>query len=56
VVVTGLGMVSPLGNSVEETWQALIAGTSGAGAITRFDSTGFPVRFACEVKELEVTE
>ena len=56
MVVTGLGMVSPLGNSVEETWAALIAGKSGAGPITRFDATGFPVRFACEVKGLEVTK
>jgi 3-oxoacyl-[acyl-carrier-protein] synthase II len=56
VVVTGLGMVSPLGNSVEETWAALIAGGSGAGPITRFDATGFPVRFACEVKGLEVAK
>ena len=55
MVVTGLGMVSPLGNSVEETWAALIAGKSGAGPITRFDATGFPVRFACEVKGLEAT-
>jgi 3-oxoacyl-[acyl-carrier-protein] synthase II len=55
VVVTGLGMVSPLGNGVEETWAALITGRSGAGPITRFDATDFPVRFACEVKGLEVT-
>ena len=56
MVVTGLGMVSPLGNSVEETWAALIAGKSGAGPITRFDATGFPVRFACEVKDLDVAK
>jgi 3-oxoacyl-[acyl-carrier-protein] synthase II len=49
-------MVSPLGNSVEETWAALIAGRSGAGPITLFDATGFPVRFACEVKGLEVAK
>jgi 3-oxoacyl-[acyl-carrier-protein] synthase II len=55
VVVTGLGMVSPLGNTVEESWAALIAGESGAGPITRFDSTDFPVHFACEVKDLDVT-
>jgi len=54
-VVTGLGMVSPLGNTVEDSWQALIGGETGAGSITRFDATGFPVRFACEVKDLEVT-
>jgi 3-oxoacyl-[acyl-carrier-protein] synthase II len=55
-VVTGLGMVSPLGNTVEESWAALIAGESGAGPITRFDSTDFPVHFACEVKDLDVTK
>src|SRR5689334_22428487 len=48
-------MVSPLGNTVEDSWQALIGGETGAGSITRFDATGFPVRFACEVKDLEVT-
>jgi 3-oxoacyl-[acyl-carrier-protein] synthase II len=53
-VVTGLGMVSPLGNSVEDSWEALIAGETGAGAITLFDATDFPVRFACEVKDLDV--
>src|SRR5436309_6637680 len=42
-------MVSPLGNSVEDSWEALIAGETGAGQITRFDATDFPVRFACEV-------
>ena len=56
MVVTGLGMVSPLGNSVEETWASLITGRSGAGPITRFDATDFPVRFACEVKGLDVTK
>jgi 3-oxoacyl-[acyl-carrier-protein] synthase II len=55
VVVTGLGLVSPLGNTVEDSWEALIAGRSGAGPITLFDSTDFPVHFACEVKDLDVT-
>ncbi len=55
-MITGLGMVSPLGNTVEESWGALIAGESGAGPITRFDSTDFPVHFACEVKDLDVTK
>ena len=41
VVVTGLGMVTPLGNTVEDTWTALIAGKSGAAKITQFDTTGF---------------
>ena len=56
VVVTGLGMVSPLGNTVEDSWTALVAGESGAGEITQFDTTGFPVDFACEVKDLDVTQ
>src|SRR4029450_11721501 len=49
-------MVSPLGNTVEDSWQGLIGGETGAGPITRFDATGFPVRFACEVKDLEVAK
>ena len=56
VVVTGLGMVSPLGNSAEDSWNALVAGESGAGPITQFDTAGFPVDFACEVKDLDVTD
>ena len=50
VVVTGLGLVTPLGNTVEATWAGLMAGRSGAGPITKFDASDFPVRFACEVK------
>jgi 3-oxoacyl-[acyl-carrier-protein] synthase II len=50
VVVTGLGMISPVGNDVATTWNALLQGVSGAGPITQFDATTFPVRFACEVK------
>jgi 3-oxoacyl-[acyl-carrier-protein] synthase II len=49
-------MVTPLGNTVEDSWAALIAGKSGAGRITQFDTTGYPVDFACEVKGLEVTD
>jgi 3-oxoacyl-[acyl-carrier-protein] synthase II len=56
VVVTGLGMVSPLGNTVEDSWSALVAGESGAAPITQFDTSDFPVGFACEVKDLEVTK
>src|SRR6478672_4960061 len=51
-----MGMVSPLGNTVEDSWQALIEGETGAGPITRFDASDFPVRFACEVKDLDVAE
>ncbi|HXV90104.1 MAG TPA: beta-ketoacyl-ACP synthase II [Gemmatimonadales bacterium] len=50
VAVTGLGFVTPLGTDVPTTWNALVAGTSGAGPITRFDPARLPVRFACEVK------
>jgi 3-oxoacyl-[acyl-carrier-protein] synthase II len=50
VVVTGLGAITPVGNDVAATWRALIAGTSGAAPITKFDASNFPVRFACEVK------
>ena len=49
VVVTGLGMVTPLADGVEESWSRLIDGRSGAGSITRFDATGWPARVACEV-------
>src|SRR5665213_4247554 len=50
VVVTGLGAITPVGNDVATAWRALLAGTSGAAPITKFDATNFPVRFACEVK------
>ena len=53
VVVTGLGAITPLGNSVEATWAAALAGQSGAGSITKFDASDFPVRFACEVKDFD---
>src|SRR5437879_8626944 len=53
VVVTGVGLVTPLGNTVETTWSGLMAGRSGAGQITKFDATNFPVRFACEVKDFD---
>jgi 3-oxoacyl-[acyl-carrier-protein] synthase II len=50
VVVTGLGLVTPLGLTVDETWNNLLAGKSGAGPITKYDPTGWAVRFAGEVK------
>jgi 3-oxoacyl-[acyl-carrier-protein] synthase II len=53
VVVTGLGCVSPLGNNVQDTWEALLAGKSGAGPITLFDASNHKTRFACEVKNFE---
>ena len=50
VVITGVGAVTPIGNTAEEFWAALLAGTSGIGPITRFDATGFATRIAGEVK------
>lgn len=50
VVVTGLGCISPLGNNLKETWDALLAGKSGAAPITLFDASAHKTRFACEVK------
>lgn len=54
VVVTGLGLVSPVGNSVPEAWDNLIAGKSGVGPITRFDASAFSARIAGEVKNFDV--
>ncbi|MGB1090296.1 MAG: beta-ketoacyl-ACP synthase II, partial [Schleiferiaceae bacterium] len=51
--VTGLGALTPVGNTAEETWNNLVAGTSGAGPITRFDSSLFKTHFACEVKDFQ---
>jgi 3-oxoacyl-[acyl-carrier-protein] synthase II len=56
VVVTGIGTVSPLGNTTEETWAGLLAGRSGVGDITRFDTSGHTVRFAAETKGFEPTK
>ncbi|MBQ8424382.1 MAG: beta-ketoacyl-ACP synthase II [Coprobacter sp.] len=56
VVVTGLGAVTPLGIGVENTWNALINGVSGAGPITLFDASKFKTQFACEVKGFEPTQ
>ena len=56
VVVTGLGLISPVGNSVGEGWQNLLAGRSGIGNITRFDASAFACRFAGEVKGFRVED
>jgi 3-oxoacyl-[acyl-carrier-protein] synthase II len=56
VVVTGMGALTPLGNNVNDYWQGLIGGVSGAGAITRFDASKFKTQFACEVKDLNVED
>ena len=50
VVVTGLGALTPLGNTVSDYWNGLIGGVSGAATITKFDASKFKTRFACEVK------
>ena len=55
VVVTGLGLISPLGIGTEATWEGLVAGRSGAGPITHFDAEGFAVQIACEVDGFEVS-
>ncbi|HOM12721.1 MAG TPA: beta-ketoacyl-[acyl-carrier-protein] synthase family protein [Rubrivivax sp.] len=53
VAITGLGLVTPVGNDVASTWHSLLAGRSGAAAIASFDASGFPVRIAAEVKALD---
>ncbi len=55
VVVTGLGIISPVGNTVQETWDNIVAGRSGIGQITRFDAAAFKSRIAGEVKGFDVT-
>ena len=55
VVVTGLGAITPVGNDAATTWRALVEGKSGAGPITKFDASSFPVRFACEVKNFDAS-
>ena len=56
VVVTGIGALTPLGNSVPEYWQGLVNGVSGADAITLFDASKFKTRFACELKNFDPTQ
>jgi 3-oxoacyl-[acyl-carrier-protein] synthase II len=56
VVVTGLGALTPLGNNVNEYWENLLAGISGAAPITQFDASKFRTKFACEVKNFEPTD
>jgi len=56
VVVTGLGALTPIGNNLEQYWEGLVNGVSGAGPITYFDSEKFKTRFACELKNFVVTD
>jgi 3-oxoacyl-[acyl-carrier-protein] synthase II len=56
VVVTGLGIVSPVGNSVETAWRNILAGRSGIRAISRFDASGFASRIAGEVRDFDITQ
>jgi 3-oxoacyl-[acyl-carrier-protein] synthase II len=53
IVITGLGAVTPIGNTKDAFWEGMMAGRSGAGPITRFDASQFETRFACEVKEFD---
>jgi 3-oxoacyl-[acyl-carrier-protein] synthase II len=55
VVVTGMGLISSLGNDLDSSWKALLAGESGVNEITLFDHAGYPVHFACELKEFDPT-
>lgn len=56
VVITGLGALTPIGNNIEEYWNSLVNGVSGAAPITRYDATKFKTRFACEIKDFDVNE
>ncbi len=56
VVVTGLGLVTPVGNDVETSWSNILAGVSGAAPVEAFDTDGFGTRFSCSVKDFDVTE
>src|SRR3954471_16228933 len=56
VVITGMGLVSPLGNDVATSWSGLVAGESGAAEIQSFDHTDYNVHFACELKEFDPTQ
>jgi len=56
VVITGLGIVSPVGSTVKSAWAAMLAGQSGIGPITRFDVSAFPVRFGGQVRDFDVAQ
>jgi 3-oxoacyl-[acyl-carrier-protein] synthase II len=56
VVITGLGVLTPIGNNIDEFWNAMMEGKSGANLITKFDTTDFTTKFACEVKDFDISE
>ena len=56
VVVTGMGLVTPLGADVESVWQRMLRGESGVGMITLFDASSFPTKFAAEVKNWDISD
>jgi 3-oxoacyl-[acyl-carrier-protein] synthase II len=56
VVVTGLGALTPIGNNIEEYWNGLVNGVSGAAPVTYYDATKFKTRFACELKNFNATD
>ena len=56
VVVTGIGALTPIGNNLEEYWKNLVMGVSGAAPITHFDTSGFKTKFACELKNFDISQ
>ena len=56
VVVTGMGAITPIGNTLHEYWDSLLAGVSGADLITQFDASRFRTKFACEIKGFDPTQ
>ena len=56
VVVTGLGAITPIGNTIPEFWESLVGGVSGSGPVTHFDTTNFRTKFACELKDFVAEE
>ena len=56
VVVTGMGAITPIGNTLNEYWDSLLAGVSGADLITQFDASRFRTKFACEIKGFDPTQ
>ncbi|MFC2134274.1 beta-ketoacyl-ACP synthase II [Bacteroidota bacterium] len=56
VVITGMGALSAIGNNVEEMWESMKEGKSGAGPLTKFDATGYDTTFACEIKNFDVSQ